>query len=233
MILVLHGLFLNPDYQQSIMDIKSSSTGITGKISNGVYQQDKLQLKKLTSIFNLDLQGFNETEKQSGPGSDSKEIQIQELTELRNQMISTTFTLDFEPDYLNERSVPIEYNPEDKTISVSNEVNNEAFFDDPQYLQIDQFLFRCPDGILVTKKNFNYACVDIVAETISFKIADESIASKIEQARDHLRLLFVFNITGTVNNPGKISTSFYFTTYLQKVLAYNSGTNEIYSVYGL
>ena len=79
--------------------------------------------------------------------------------------------------------------------------------------------------------------MDVVEETISFKINDEVLASKIEENKNSLRLLFVFNITGTTPVQGKTSeltsADYHLMTDLRNVIAYNSKTNEIYSTYKL
>jgi len=74
-----------------------------------------------------------------------------------------------------------------------------------------------------------------VEETISFKIENESLALKIEENRIYLRLLFVFNFTGTNSFQGKKTdltpSDYYLMTEIRKVVVYNSKTNEVYSTY--
>lgn len=206
---ILSVLSVLPDQQETISEIKVNSTLVRGSISNTVYQQDRTQFKEFISILNQN--------------------------ELKNAMLSTTYCLDFQPDYNGERSMAIKYDRNDKIFPISNEVYHDLFFDDPQYIQIDQFLFRCPDGIKVRKKNINYACVDMIAETILFEITDKDLASEIEKNRNDLRLLFVFKITGTTTLPGKTevtaATDYYLMTSLQKLVVYNHATEKIYSVY--
>jgi len=44
----------------------------------------------------------------------------------------------------------------------------------------------------INKRNVNYICVDVIEETISFRINDEALVLKIEENWNYLRLLFVF-----------------------------------------
>ena len=235
MMMMLSGIILAVNQQQTIVEIKNGSYEITGKMNNSAYQQDIPQLQKLISIFNLYVPGYPDPDNLHGQDSSDYINKYSELLEIKNQMITTSFCLDFEPDYYSERSLFIEYNSDSKTFSVSNEVNNDAFFNDPQCIQFDRILIKCPVGITVNKRNINYACVDMVAQTISFEISDKSLVSKIEENRNHLRLLFIFNVTGTVPLPGKTpppgSSEYYLKTSLQKIVAYNSVNKEIYTTY--
>jgi hypothetical protein len=87
----------------------------------------------------------------------------------------------------------------------------------------------------VTRKNINYACVDVIEETISFEIKNQNLVPEIEENKNFLRLLFVFSFTGTValkaDTFNLISSDYCFMTDLKSVFVYNSRTNEIYSSY--
>lgn len=240
---IVSGIILLQNQTETISGIKANTTEIKGKIANSVYQQDRSQFNRFVSILNQDVPGFMDrmrTENISGIKSKSPDTSVAAnnypgLAELKNEMISATYYLDFVPDYLDVRSVSIKYDREARTFPITNEVQNSLFFDDPEFIQIDQFLFKCPKGISVIKKNINYSCVDMVSQTILFEVNDDALASRIEGNRDFLRLLFIFKITGTTIMPGKESvtepTDYFFLTTLQKVIAYNSKTNEIYSAY--
>jgi hypothetical protein len=214
-----------------------------GNISNSIYQQDRLQMENMISILNLDILEYYHLKNQYNTESkiaayliseDFKEKQS-ELKELKSKLVSSLYYLDFEPDYQAERSIAIKYDPGTKYISVSNDLSYSLYYNEPGYIQLDQFLISCPEGMNISKKNINYLCVDVVEEKISFKIDDAALATKIEENKNNLRLLFVLNITGTIPVQGKTSgltsSDFHLTTDLQKVIAYNSKTNEIYSVY--
>lgn len=229
--------------QQTIRNIKDSSSEIRGKMSNSIYQQDGLQADSLISILNSDVFGYfhlrnqfnTDARREAYMESQDFKINQSELAGLRSRLISSTFYLDFEPDYQAERSIAIKYDPATKYISVSNDLSYSLFYNDPGYIQLDQFLLKCPEGMSVSKKNINYLCVDVVEETMSFKINDAALASKIEENKYNLKLLFVFNITAAVPVQGKTSvltaSDYHLVTDLRKVIAYNSKTNEIYSVY--
>ena len=240
---ILPGLliFLNP--QEAIVDIKTNSSEIKGRMSNSIYQQDRSQLEYLVSILNSDVLEYyhlknqynTDSKREAFLESEDYKTKYSELKELKSKTISTSYYLDFEHDYKAERSIGIKYDPGTKSLSVSNDLSLSLFYNEPGLLQLDQFLFKCPPGMTISKKNINYACVDVIEETISFKINDEILASKIEENKYNLRLLFVFNITGTTPVQGKTSgltsADYHLMTDLRKVIAYNSKTNEIYSTY--
>jgi hypothetical protein len=150
-------------------------------------------------------------------------------------MISGTYYLDFEPDYQAERSIGLINNPEGKSLSVSNDLSLSIFYNGPEFIQLDQILLKYPAGMTLKKRNVNYACVDVIEETISFEINDDAVVLKIQENKRSLKLLFVFKITGIISTQGKtsnlISSDYSITTDLHKVVAYNSDTNEIYATY--
>jgi hypothetical protein len=234
-------IFLFP--QETILEIKTNSSEIKGNMSNSIYQQDRLQLENFISILNSDVleyfhlkNQYNTDSKREGfMASEDYKIKQSELAGQKSKLLSSAYYLDFEPDYQAERSIQIKYNPETKLISVSNDLSYSLFYNDPDYIQLDQFLFKCPAEMTISKKNINYLCVDVVEETISFKIEDAALALKIEENKYNLRLLYVFNITGAIPVRGKTSAltsaDYYIVTDLRKVIAYNSKTNEIYSAY--
>lgn len=208
-----------------------------------IFQQQQEQFEKLVGILNLDVFEYFSLKNQYN--TDAKKTAFREsedfrakylnLEKVRADLLTVTWYLDFEPDYLDEKSISIRYDPETKSYAVSNNVSLGAYYDKPGYLQFDHLLFRCPSGMTISKRNVNYACVDVVEQTISFIIDDESEVSKIEQNRNSLRLLFIFRFTGISQLPGKesnlISSDFYLLTELQKVVVYNTLNNEIYNIY--
>lgn len=240
---LLSGLFtiLNP--QETILSIKTNSSEIKGRMLNSIYQHEKTQFDKLVSTLNLNvLEYYNlknlyntDSKREAYTVSEAYKTKYSELNELRSQMISSAYYLDFEPDYYDERSIAIKYNPDARNFSVSNDVSFSSFYDEEGYIQFDQILFRCPAGITVNKKNVNYACVDVIEETISFEIDNDLLVPKIEENKNYLRLLFIFNFTGTVPSKTKtanlISSDYYLITDLQKAIVYNSKTGEIYFTY--
>jgi hypothetical protein len=234
-------IFLFPT--ETILEIKTNSSEIKGNMSNSIYQQDRLQLENFISVLNSDvleyfhLKNQYNTESKRTAFLTSKDYKTKqsELAGQKSKLLSSTYYLDFEPDYQAERSIQIKYDPETKLISVSNDLSYSLFYNDPGYIQLDQFLFKCPAEMTISKKNINYLCVDVVEETISFKIDDAVLAAKIEENKYNLRLLFVFNVTGTTTVLGKTSAltsaDYHIMTDLRKVIAYNSETNEIFSSY--
>jgi hypothetical protein len=240
---LLSGLLVLQNPQETILNIKENSTAIRGKMLNSIYQQEKEQLEDLISILNLDVFEYYDlknlyntsSRREEYTGSEGYQTQYSKLMVLRDELVSKAFYLDFEPDYLAERSIGVRYDRDKRSISVSNDVSLSIFSDRPGYIQFDQLLFECPQGMTVTKRNVNYACVDVIEETISFELPDEVLALKILENKNHLRLMFVFNFTGSFSTLGKTvnltSSDFSFTTDLRKVIIYNTSTNEIYSTY--
>jgi hypothetical protein len=241
--ILLPGVLTFQGTGEKVLSIKENSAGIRGKMFNSIYKQDELQLDSLVSILNLNLLEFyklknlynSDSRRKEYIESDDYKIRYLKLDSLRNRLLAKTYYLDFEPDYLAERSIGLIYNPEKKACSVSNDISLSVFCDKPGYLQFDQILFKCPEGIIVSERNVNYSCVDVIEETISFRTDNETLASEIDRKNVSLRLLFVFNITGLVSTKGKAynltSSDYSVITELHKVIVYDSKTNEVFAVF--
>jgi hypothetical protein len=239
---LLSGLisFLNP--QETILKIKSDFSEIKGKMNNSYYRQDISQLKNFTSILNLDVFEYYDIKNQYDTDlkrkvymeSEDYKAQFLKLEELKSQMISTTYYLDFEPEYY-ERNNPIKYDLNTKNFSASNEIYLNSYCDKIGYIQFDQILFKCPSCININTRNLSYDCDDFIEETISFKIDDESLGLKIEENKSNLMLLFVFSFKGTIpfqrKLPDLTQTDYYLLTEVRRVIVYDSKTNEIYFIY--
>jgi hypothetical protein len=241
--LVFSGLpgFLNA--QETILSIKENNSGIAGKMQTSIYQQERKQFEKLIATLNLDVLDYYEIKNQyktdikiqAYKESDDYNSKLSQLQNRKSDLLTETWYLDFEPDYFDEKSISVRYNPDTKSFPVSNNVSFSIFYDKPGYIQFDQLLFKCPAGMTIDKRNVNYACADVVEQTISFEISNDFPKSKIEENKNDLRLLFVFNFTGATSAPGKksnlMSTDYYLMTDLHKVIVYNSKTNEVYLTY--
>jgi hypothetical protein len=234
-------IFLNP--QETILSIKSNSSQIIGGMSENIYQQDRLQLESFISILNSDvLEYYNlknlyntDPRREMYIESEDYKSKHSKLMELRNQMISAVYYLDFKPDLQSEKSIALKYDPDTSSFSVSNAVSLSSFYNEPEYIQFDQILFKCPAGMTIETRNTNYVCVPMIEEIITSKIDNDVLGSKIEENKNYLSLLFVFNITGIISTQGKtlnlISSDYSLITDLRKVVVYNSNTNEIYSTF--
>ncbi len=138
---LLSGLLVLPDPQETISFIKENSSGIKGRMSNSIYQQEKEQLEDLISILNLDVFEYynlrnlynTSSRREEYTGSEGFKTQYSKLKEIRDQLISGTYHLDFEPDYQAERSIGVKYDPDKRSISVSNDVSLSIFYDRPGY----------------------------------------------------------------------------------------------------
>lgn len=123
-----------------------------------------------------------------------------------------------------------------KTFKVSNEIYLDDFYNNPNYVQFDQIVFKCPTGIKINKKRFFSGGVYFINQDIIFKIEEEKLAIKIEENRMSLRLLFVFKFTDAIPFEGMFLGGGKITIYalantLEKVILYNSGTGEIYQTF--
>jgi hypothetical protein len=103
-------------------------------------------------------------------------------------------------------------------------------------MQFDKIVFKCPIGFTVSRKQFEAGGVSFIKQSIKFKIDDESIALKIEENRNNLRLLLVFKFVDAtpfegLDLFGNKSTVYALSNILEKVIIYNSTTNEIYFTY--
>lgn len=243
-IMILFPIFLTlQDLNINILEMKAGFKGINGRMFNSIYKQDESQLDSIISILNLDVLEYYKLKNLYNTDSKKKEYSESEdyrsrylkLDSLKSRLLSTTYYLDFEPDYLAERSIGLMYNPEIKTCSVSNDISLSVFYDKQGYLQFDQVLYKCPEGITVSERNVNYSCVDVIEETISFRTDNETITSEASMKNVSLRLLFVFNITGLVSTKGKTynltSSDYSILTELQKVIVYDSKINEVFAVF--
>jgi hypothetical protein len=239
---LLIGLLIPINGQETILNIKSNSSEINGRMSNSFYKQDLSQLKSFISTLNSDVFEYYgikskfETDLKRKVYSESEDYKTKytELERLKSKMISTIYYLDFEPDYY-ERNNLIKYDKNTKTFFVSNEIYLSLFYNKTGYIQFDQILLKCLADFTVNTRNISHECDDFIEERISFKIDNESLALKIEENRTSLRLLFLFSFTGTSPLQGKIMdltpTDYYLLTDVRKVVVYNSKTNEIYFTY--
>ena len=239
----LSGLFASLNPQETITSQKSNSSEIKGRMLYSIYQQELVQSEEIINILNLDVLGYYDLKNQYNTDlkrttykeSEDYKTKHLELEKLRSQMISSTYFLDFEPDYYDEKSIAINYNADTRSFSVSNNISLSSFYNENGFIQFDRILFKCPSGMAVTRKNINYACVDVVEETISFEIKNQNMVPEIEENKNFLRLLFVFSFTGTValkaDTFSLISSDYCFMTDLKSVVVYNSRTNEVYSSY--
>lgn len=235
------GVFIILNPQDSILNIKSSSSEITGKMVNSFYHQDKLQFKQMVNILNknvfeyynlLNLYDTDEKRKEFSETGDFKSKFI-ELEALRSKLTSTIYYLDFEPVFNDVKSIPFKYDKATGCFSVLIETDYNAHYNEPGYLQFDRLLFRYPEGITVRKNNTNENCIDLIDETISFKTEDQAIVSKIEENSKTFRLLFVFSLTETVPVKTVVLTSddYCLKTDLKEIIAYDSKTGDIYARY--
>ncbi len=230
--------------QESIRDIKTVCTGISGKTVNSSFHQDIKQFGDLVYTLNMDILGLHnikgvydtDLKRADYAETDDYKAKYSKLAGQKAVMDSAIYCLDLDPDFQGERSLPFRYDKATGTFSITNEVGFSSYFNEPGNIQLDQILFKCPEGMSVSNKNINYACVDMVQETISFSVSNEALAREIEQNRDDVRLLFHFRLKGTVpihgiSSPMLNAGDYCLTTLLLKAVVYNSRTNKIWITY--
>lgn len=240
---LLSGLFISMNAQETdLISIKSTFSGINGKISYGFYTQDLPQLKNLISILNSDIFEYydiknkydTDLKRKDYKESDDYKLKYSELMELKSQLILKSFYLEFAPEYYETDNL-IKSNSNTRNFSVFNSIEGNSFYNEIGYIQLDRILIKCPTNIQTTTRNVSTNCYDYIEEKISFKIDNDSIALKIRENSGNLRLLFVFSFTGTTpfRNiiPDQESLSYYLMTSIKEVVVYNSKTNEIYLNY--
>ncbi len=228
---------------QTILEIKNGSQFIDGRVSNTYFRQEADQYKFFINVMTLDLfkyydlqnQYDSDLKKKVYSNTEDYKSKLSELQKKRNELKNTSFYLDFEPEYY-ERNRLIKYDLNNKTFTVTNEVYQHDFYNKPAFIQFDSFVFKCPIGFSVTRSQYQAGGVDFIKQSISFKIEDESQALKIEENKMNLRLLFVFRLTEATPYSGldifgNKSTLYAFSNALEKIILYNSNTNEIYQTY--
>jgi hypothetical protein len=236
---LLSGLYISINAQETDLSIKSESSEINGKISDGFYKQDQSQLKNLISILNSDVFEYydikskyeTDLKRKDYMESDDYKLKYSKLEELKSQLTLNTFYLDFAPEYYETDNL-VKSSSDAKNFSVFNSIEGDSFYNEMGYIQLDRILFKCPSGIITSTRNVNNVCYAFIEETISFKIDNDTLALKIRENSGNLRLLFIFSFTGisAFRNiiPDKESFSYHLMTSMREVIVYNSKTNEIY-----
>jgi hypothetical protein len=243
LLLILAGFLYSQVQPDKITVIKSGSIAIKGRMSGSSFQQDQSQFRDLVNILNSDVYGYyslknqydNDQKRKAYEVSDDFKSKYSELERLRSQLLSSSYYLDYQPVYNDARSLPLKYDPTSKSLSVMNEVDLNNFYDDQGFIQLDKIVFKYPEVLKVREVNTSTECLALVDETISFEISDPVLAAKILDDKNNLRLLFVLSLKGLVPVRNGIKDSgpegYCMLADLRELIVYNSGTNEIYSVY--
>jgi hypothetical protein len=227
---------------QTISEIRNSSLAIAGRMSI-FYEHDISQYKLLRSVLKLDVfeyyslqeQYDTDLKKKVYKASEEYKSKLVELGNKRVELKNTSYCLDFEPAYY-ERTDLIKYDLNTKSFTVTNDIYLDDFFNKQSYIQFDKIVFKCPIGLTVSRRQFEAGGVYFIKQSIKFKIDDESIALKIEENRNNLRLLFVFKFVDAtpfegLDLFGNKSIVYALSNILEKVIIYNSTTNDIYFTY--
>jgi len=97
--ILLTGLFISLNPQETIINIRTGSSEIAGRMLNSIYQQDKPQLENLISILNLDvLEYYNlknefntDSKREACIESEEYKARYSKLKELRAKIVATTY----------------------------------------------------------------------------------------------------------------------------------------------
>lgn len=241
--LLLTTIRINSFGQRNIRMVKSTcSLPIVGKYGASGYEVDGDQERKLISAIESDVVKYyklwdiydSDLKKKKYSQTEDYKNKLIELNELKNILTNGKVYLDFQPSYY-ERNNGIKYELKTESFSVRNESNGNSFYGDPEILQIDEFIFKLPEGMAVEtySREGNNGTIYINQFT-SFKIKDEDVAWKVEENGKNVRLLFVFNVSDII--PYKEGywgfDAHFYQTNLFNVFVYNDRTGEIYAKYG-
>ena len=152
-----------------------------------------------------------------------------ELQKLRNELVTSNYYLDFKPSFYDDAG---KYDLATKTFLFINEIYLKDYSNKPNFIQFDHILFKIPMGVSIKLTKYNAGNVDFIQQYISFKIEKEDLALKMEENKINLRLLFVFNFTQTSEFENFLLgpyIDYHFLTKLQKIIAYNNETGEVYA----
>ena len=159
---------------------------------------------------------------------------LSELKIIKNDLLSDSYYLDFKPSFYFEEG---KYNIELKSFTFISVGYQSDFIKRANYLQFDKLLLQIPIGINVKFVPFDHGNgVYFFKQLLSFKIENQDLALNIENCRKDIRILFIFNFTQIypfINNNilGMSYKDYYYMTNLQKIILYNSKTDEIYAEY--
>jgi hypothetical protein len=102
-------------------------------------------------------------------------------------------------------------------------------------IQLGPVVLAKPQNILLGHRQFEAGGSDVIRQTVGLVITDIEKALTVENNRENLRVLFVFNFTGTKmfknNIIGFQFIDYFLLTKLDRVALYNASTQEIYCSY--
>lgn len=243
LVILTLGTFMTVNAQQTISSLIENATKIKGRLSASQYQIDIEQKKKISSILELDVYRYHyltyqynsDLKRKVFEDSDEYKSKRADIEKYRADLLTKTYYLDFEPSYY-ERNNLIKYDLQSKTFRVSNSIYKKNDYNKTGFVQFDEFIIKTPKGISVKRNTKNIGGVDFIEQDIHFKILDEATALKIEEGSSNLRMLFIFNFSGTANYQGKDilgnpDEKIAPITTLAKVVIYNSQDKEIYHIF--
>ena len=226
--------------QNDINSYKQNATEITGRHVTQEFEQDQNQEKNLLSILNLDVISYFDLSEQYNTAlqkevfkktNDYKEKE-QELKKIKQDLLAKQHYIDFEMTYYEQHN--LEYNTTTRSIDFDVDITLAQFYNQ-NYIQLGSIVFTKPQDVIIKNRQFEAGGLDQVRQTIGLVVSDMDKALRIENNREHLRVLFLFHFIGVKpfknNVIGFQFLDYFMMTKLDKIVLYNIGDGEIYKIY--
>ncbi len=226
--------------QTDINNYKQNATEITGRHVTQEFEQDQNQEKNLISVLNLDvISYYGLSERYSTPlqkevfkkTNDYKEKE-QELKKIKQDLLSKPHYIDFEMTYYEQHN--LEYNTTTHSFDFDVDMTLSKFYNQ-NYIQLGSIVFAKPQDVIIKNRQYEAGGLDQVRQTTGLIVSDADKALRIENNREHLRVLFLFHFTGVKpfknNVIGFEFLDYFMTTKLDKIILYNIADGEVYKIY--
>ena len=226
--------------QNNINDFKQNATEIKGRHVTQEYELDQNQEKDFVTILSsnvFDYYGLNEQyntplKREIYKKTNEYKAKELELKKNKQEFLSKTFALNFEMTYYEQHN--LEYSTDTHSFDFDIDIVLDKFYN-KNNIQLGPIIFTKPNDILIKNRQYDAAGLDYVRQTTCLIISDMNKALSIENQREHLRVLFLFNFTGikpfTNNVIGFQFADNFLLTKLDKVILYNATNGEVYHIY--
>jgi len=230
--------------QVTIDNIKQNSVQIIGELDANSYVQlndyimDERQEREISSVLASNVFWYynltsydSELKRKVFTATDEYKSKLAELNQIKFDLLKRDHYLDLEIADYEKRT--FKYDLRAKTFSFTISSYLSVFYND-SFLQFDNICFRKPTDILLKNSKFHSGQVDVVKQFIAIRVPEETIALKIEENVDDVRILFLFKFVSAkefINYPfgsGYGTREYYLLTNLNKAIVYNLRTGEIY-----
>lgn len=221
--------------QNHITQVKDSCEIFNGKMGVTKFELEKSQENDIVNIlsenvfkyYNLEEKYITELQKKIFQSSSDYKEKYLELLEQKRKLRRKTYYLDFEPS-LYERN-NLEYKIGKQSFEFINQpyIYDWEFYND-KYLYFGQLIIGKPNNISIRFEKLIHE-YDVKREYFSFKIKNEVIASKVENNKTNIRILFTFQFSEVKSHSGFLgSNDFWLVATPIKVYLYNNESGEIF-----